>query len=131
KWLPEKINQFLITRYSHKNKISVGNHLIAKTCDELIYYLLNAENLQNPSHPFTLLMIEQEFLSLSVLLMKLVLISPRSYRTLILSLSELIDHFCDKREAECAWLTSFIETIQVVLTLAVKEAQYYSFTSAA
>jgi hypothetical protein len=131
KWLPEKISKFLVTRYSSKNQIAVGHHLITKTCDELIAYLLDPENLKDPTHPFTLLMIEQEFLSLSILLLKLVLISPRSYGQLMRSLNELIRHFSPKPQAECEWLMSFLETMQVILTLAVQESQYYSLASAA
>jgi hypothetical protein len=131
KWLPEKISKFLVTRYPGKDEIIVGHHLVTKTCDELIAYLLDAENLQDPTHPFTLLMIEQEFLSLSILLLKLVLISPRSYGQLMQSLNELIRHFSPKPQEECEWLISFLETMQVILTLAVQESQYYSFAPAA
>ena len=131
KWLPEKIKKFLITRYPSKNEIAVGHHLITKTCDELIAYLLDAENLQDPTHPFTLLMIEREFLSLGILLLKLVLVSPRSYGQLMQSLNDLTLHFSHKPETECEWLMGFLETMQVILTLAVQESQYYSAAPAA
>ena len=131
KWLPEKLEQHLAELYSEKNGVSVGHHLITKTCNEIIQYLLNPESFADPTHPFTLLMIQREFLSLSIILLKLVLISPRSYGQLIMSLNELMDQHRHKSHDECEWLTGLLETMQVILTLGVNESQYYSFPTAA
>lgn len=130
KWLPKKLEQHLTELYSEKNSVTVGHHLITKTCDEIISYLLNPESFADPTHPFTLLMIQREFLSLSIILLKLVLISPRSYGQLMSSLNDLIQHNSHKEKAECEWLVGLLETMQVILTLVVNEGQYYSFNGA-
>lgn len=124
KWLPRKLNQYLSGLSPEKNPIKVGQHLITKTCNQLIDYLLNPAHVQNPTHPFLLMMIEQEFLSLSVLLLKLVLISPHSYKILMLALNNLISYFKAHPEQECGWLKGFMETLQVVFTLGLDEGQY-------
>ncbi|AFY37576.1 hypothetical protein Lepto7376_1219 [[Leptolyngbya] sp. PCC 7376] len=131
KWLPKKMEQHLDTIYPEKSSVTVGHHLITKTCDETICYLLNPESFVDPTHPFTLMMIQREFLSLSIILLKLVLISPRSYGQLIQSLNDLMQHYRHKSQDECEWLTGLLETVQVILTLGVNEAQYYSFANAA
>ncbi|OKH17410.1 hypothetical protein [[Limnothrix rosea] IAM M-220] len=130
KWLPQKLEQHLAELHPEKNSVTVGHHLITKTCDEIIRYLLNPESFADPTHPFTLLMIQREFLSLGIILLKLVLVSPRSYGQLVISLNELMQHYHHKSKAECEWLTGLLETVQVILTLAVNEGQYYSFTKA-
>ena len=109
----------------------MGHHLITKTCDEIIQYLLNPESFADPTHPFTLMMIQREFLSLGIILLKLVLVSPRSYGQLISSLNELIYQHRNKSQEDCEWLTGLLETVQVILTLGVQESQYYSFPTAA
>lgn len=131
KWLPRKLEQHLETLDPDKNDVMLGHHLIAKTCNEIIGYLLNPESFADPTHPFTLLMIQREFLSLSIILLKLVLISPRSYGSLIIALDNLMQEYSQKPKAECEWLTGLLETVQVILTLAVNEGQYYSFATAA
>lgn len=127
KWLPGKLEPYLLSLDTRKEKVQVGEHLITKTCNSLITYLLNPANLQDPSHPFTLLMMQGEYLSLSILLLKLVLLSPRSYGPLMQALDAFIGHYGDKEETECEWLIGLVETVQVVLTLGVKESQNFSF----
>jgi hypothetical protein len=127
KWLPGKLEPYLLGLETRKDNIQVGEHLITKTCNSLINYLLKPANLKDPSHPFTLLMMQGENLSLSILLLKLVLLSPRSYGTLMQALDELIRNYADQEEAECEWLISLVETMQVILTLGMKESQNFSF----
>lgn len=130
KWLPNKLGQHLELFDADKNDVTLGRHLVTKTCNEIISYLLNPNSFADPTHPFTLLMIQRDFLSLSVILLKLVLMSPHSYSPLILALDNLMQAYRHKPKAECEWLTGLLETMQVILTLAVKEDQYYASAAA-
>jgi hypothetical protein len=120
-WLSEKIDQHLFNLYPTKNTIKVNSHLITQTVNALIGYLINPKNLEDPSHPFTLLMIQQDCISLCILLLKLILISPQSHTKLVLSLNSLLAAYTDQSEDQAPWLISFLETMQVIFALAIQE----------
>lgn len=121
KWLPEKINQHLFNLYPQKNHLPIDEHLKTKTVDALVRHLIHPKNLQDPNHPFTLLMIQQDCISLSILLLKLILIAPQSYTNLLLSLNLLLTFYSEKPQDEAPWLVSFLETFQVIFTLVRQE----------
>ena len=122
-WLPRKIRGYLLDVNTEKNNFQVGSHLLKKTCNATIDYLLNPENLKDPSHPFTVLMVQNEFLTLSVLLLKLILISPGSYAHLMLALNELLAANLNMPQQTNSWLICFLETMRVVMTIGLQNSK--------
>ncbi|AFY39688.1 hypothetical protein Lepto7376_3491 [[Leptolyngbya] sp. PCC 7376] len=123
-WLPRKIRGYLLDLNTEKNSYQVGSHLLKKTCNATVDYFLNPENLKDPSHPFTVLMVQNEFLTLSVLLLKLILISPGSYAHLMLALNKLLAANLDMPQQSNSWLICFLETIRVVMTIGLQNSQW-------
>lgn len=131
KWFPDKLNQYLAGLYPQANDTSLDVSLISETANALITYLLKPENFQDPAHPFLLLMIQQEYLTISMLLLKLVLIAPSSYLHLMAALSDLLNFYRGQGREDSQWLIGLFETIQVILTLVINEGQFYGFTQVA
>lgn len=117
RWLPEKLDQYLAKRYPHRSTVALDPAMISSACRVLIDYLLNPCHMQDLSHPLPVLMVQREYLTLSILLFKLVLISPENYGALLKALGNLLGQYQDDPKDECQWLKGFFETIQVILAL--------------
>ncbi|ACA98658.1 hypothetical protein [Picosynechococcus sp. PCC 7002] len=124
KWLPDKILQHLKQCYPAGDSITLDRALITDVCRNLIHYLLNPEHLQDLSHPLPVLMIQREYLTHSILLLKLVLVAPETYGELMQALNLLLGQYQDQPKAECQWLMGFFETVQVILALVLTAPQY-------
>ena len=124
KWLPDKVLQHLRQCYPEGDSITLNRELIADVCRNLIHYLLNPEHLQDLSHPLPVLMIQREYLTLSILLLKLVLVAPETYGELVQALNLLLGQYQDQPKEECQWLMGFFETVQVILALVLTAPQY-------
>jgi hypothetical protein len=125
RWLPEKFEQYLRQRYPHSEAIALDQVVVNYVCQGIIDYLLNPNHLQDLSHPLPVLMIQREYLTLSILLLKLVLLAPENHARLLLRLSVLLDEYRHYPKAECQWLRGFFETIQVILVLVLPSPQVY------
>ncbi len=117
KWLPEKFTQYLKQRYPHGEMIHLEPAVVNHISMNLIDYLLDPSCLQDLSHPLPVLMIQREYLTLSILLLKLVLLAPENHGRLLWRLNILLEQYREHPKAECQWLRGFFETIQVVLVL--------------
>ena len=115
-WLQASIANYLDSLYPQYNNKVVDGSLLLRICKRLIGFLLKPD-WESSSHPFTFLAKRGNYLTLAMLLLKIILICPSSYKHLIFCTVALIEEYKDQPEPECQWLIGFIETLRVVLTL--------------
>ncbi|MBV5262250.1 hypothetical protein FLX56_28110 [Synechococcus moorigangaii CMS01] len=124
KWLPSKFQNYLSQHYPHGTNLPLDQGVVNYVCRDLIDYLLDPCYLQDLSHPLPVLMIQREYLTLSILLLKLVLLAPQHHARLLQTLGVLLGKYQDYPKTECQWLRGFLETIQVILALVLTSPQY-------
>lgn len=98
-------------------------HLLLRTCNRVIEYL-TILNLGKPSALFISLAMQGKALSLVIVLLRIVLLCPQASTHLECCLAQLIQHYESESEAECQWLISFLEVLQVTLTIYDENVRY-------
>ncbi len=100
-----------------------NSHLILRSCNRLIEYL-TTQKQGKPSRLFTLLALQGEYLTLAILLLKLILVSKSSYIHLEVCIGYLIQYYENESESDCQWLIKFLETLKVTLTVYAENIRY-------
>ena len=101
--------------------LSTGLHL--RTCNYLIK-CLTVENSGKPTALFLLFATQLNPLTLAILILKLILISPHSRTYLELCCARLIQYYQDDSATECEWLINFLELSQIAITIYGDNVQY-------
>lgn len=123
KSLKMQLTQKLDALYQHEDRQVLRNGLILRTCNRMIEYLTIDKNNQ-PSDLFVLIASQGNALSLGILLLKVLLISPPSRTFLELCMSKLIDYYGNYSEQDCQWVINFLEVSQIILTLYTENVKY-------
>jgi len=63
-------------------------------------------------------------LTLAILILKIILISPYSQTYLELCFARLIQYYQDESAGDCQWLINFLEVCQIALTIYGENVQY-------
>lgn len=95
--------------------LRTGNYLIK---------CLTVENSGKPTPLFVLCLTQLNPLTLAILILKIILISPYSRTYLELCFARLIQYYQDNSAAECQWLINFLEVCQIALTIYGENVQY-------
>ncbi|MBW3587719.1 MAG: hypothetical protein KY448_18325, partial [Cyanobacteria bacterium 0813] len=90
--------------------LKIGLHL--RTCNYLIK-CLTVENSGEPTALFLLFATQLNPLTLAILILKIILVSPHSRTYLELCCARLIQYYQDNSAAECQWLINFLELSQI------------------
>ncbi|MEG4210124.1 hypothetical protein [Microcoleus sp. S13_B4] len=98
-----------------------GLHL--RTCNYLIK-CLTVENSGEPTALFLLFATQLNPLTLAILILKIILISPHSRTYVELCCARLIQYYQDNSDTECQWLIKFLEVTQIALTIYGENVQY-------
>lgn len=106
----------LTTLYEDYDEEPWDHHLCLRSCNRIIDYL-TTENRKEPSFLLTLMMMQEQSLSLVIILLKLILISRNSYSHLEGRIANLIEYYDQQSEVDCQWLIDFLEALQVTLTI--------------
>jgi len=101
----------------------LNSSLILMTCNKVIK-LLTLEKVGHPSTAFTLLVAQDNPLTLAVMLLKLVLISPNSRTHLEVCIALLIRHYQRKPPHKCQAFIKFLEICKIALTIYAENVQY-------
>ncbi|HLO48881.1 MAG TPA: hypothetical protein VK211_10745 [Kamptonema sp.] len=101
----------------------LNNSLILMTCNKVIK-LLTLEKIGHPSAVFTLLVAQDNPLTLAVMLLKLILISPNSRTHLEVCIALLIRHYQRKPAQKCQAFIKFLEICKIALTIYAENVQY-------
>lgn len=109
--------------YNEHDDEPVDQPLLLRTCDRLIDALMT-EDQATPSEMFTLLLTQSSSITLAVILLKLVLISPSSHAYLEARIANLITYYNQFPRQECQWVIHFLEVFRVIFTLYTDDVEY-------
>ncbi|MCW6038146.1 hypothetical protein K4A83_17985 [Spirulina subsalsa FACHB-351] len=104
--------------YTHHDDVPWDAGLLLRTCKRVLSYLLNPPDDPEANHPFNVLTRRNHYLTLTILVLKILLICPNSYQHMITYVSALIQRYQGESVEKCQWLINFLETLTVVLTIA-------------
>ncbi|MDM9380052.1 hypothetical protein QUB80_04980 [Chlorogloeopsis sp. ULAP01] len=123
----ETLNQQLLDRLlnwkSEYDEEIIDKDLLLRTCNRIIDYL-TIENTQEPSPLFVLLLSQGHPLTLVIVLLKIILISPNSRSHLEARIAHLIHHYEQYSETECKWLINFIEIFSITFAIYAENVEY-------
>ncbi|MFB2934545.1 hypothetical protein ACE1B6_04645 [Aerosakkonemataceae cyanobacterium BLCC-F154] len=118
-----QLAQNLATLYQHEDRQVLQNGLILRTANRMIEHLTINKNKQ-PSDLFVLIASQGNPLTLGILILKLLLISPASRTYLELCMSKLIDYYGNYSEEDCQWVINFLEITKIILTVYTGDIKY-------
>lgn len=119
--LYQRIQKQLQSIYPEENNTIINELLILQTCNEILAYLIDPRNSVNITHPVTILLLKNDYLVLSIILLKIILICPESYNYLICRLASFLHNYQNTSASDCKWLIGFLETFKVVLAFGLEE----------
>ena len=100
-----------------------NDELLIRTCNRLLEFLTSSKN-GKPSKLFTLLASQERTLIMVLLLLKLVLICKQSRHHLEFCIVHLIKYYDDNNSLDCQWFSTFLETLEVALTISLENVHY-------
>jgi len=118
-----QLTQKLELVYQHENRQPLRNGLILRTANRMIEYLTIGNN-NKPSDLFILIASQGNPLTLAILILKVILISPPSRTYLELSIAKLIDYYGNYSEEDCQWVINFLEVTKMILTMYTENVKY-------
>lgn len=123
KVLRQQLGAKLDTLYSEYNSDVVDPSLQLRTCNRVIDYLMT-EDRRSPSSLFTLLISQGKSISLAILLLKLVLISPNSRQYLEARIADIVRYYEQFPKDRCTWIINFLEVFQVTFAIYAENVEY-------
>jgi hypothetical protein len=118
-----KLTEKLMDLYVNRDLQAVDEALFLRTCNRVIEYL-TTENEQQPTPLFILLLSKGSPLTLVVVLLKLILISPYSRIHLESRIASLIRYYENCSEQECQWVIHFFEVFRITMTIHAENIEY-------
>lgn len=97
--------------------------ILLRTCNRLIEYLTTLKQ-GKPSQLFTFLALQGKYLTLAIILLKIILISKNSYVHLESCVGHLVHYYENQLETECKWFINFLEVLQIILTIYAENIRY-------
>ncbi|MGD1929157.1 MAG: hypothetical protein ACFB12_09610 [Leptolyngbyaceae cyanobacterium] len=123
KVLRQKIDARLASLYEDYHDAEVDPSLRLRTCNRIIDQLMT-EDKQSPSELFTLLLSQNNALSLAIILLKLILISQNSHLYLEARIADLIRYYEQFPQEDCTWVINFLEIFQVTFAIYAENVEY-------
>ncbi|MEO0539441.1 MAG: hypothetical protein AAFZ80_01105 [Cyanobacteria bacterium P01_A01_bin.105] len=123
KVLKQSLTEKLDRLYRKHDKRVVDRSLTLRTSNRLIDYLMT-EDQQHPSPLFTMLLSKGNPLTMAVLLLKVVLISPNSHPYLEARIADLIRYYEQFPRNECQWIINFLEIYSVTFAIYSSDVEY-------
>lgn len=119
----QKLTEKLEILYEAYHEQDVNEALILRTCNRIIEYL-TTEDQKKPSALFVLLLSQGHPLTLVIVLLKIILISPHSRTHLENCIANLIQYYVDYPEDECRWVVNFFEVFNITFAIHADNVQY-------
>ena len=119
----EQITNILGSFHPDNDQEILNTSLHLRTCNYLIK-CLTVENSGKPTPSFLQCIAQQNPLTLAILILKIILISPYSQTYLELCFARLIQYYQDESAGDCQWLINFLEVCQIALTIYGENVQY-------
>ncbi|MDX2229737.1 MAG: hypothetical protein NW220_08870 [Leptolyngbyaceae cyanobacterium bins.349] len=121
--LRAKISEKLDNLYQNHNQDVISDGLLLRTCNRIID-TLTTENQTEPSPLFIQLLSHGSPITLVIVLLKLILISPYSRTHLEARIAGLIQHYQNYPDEECDWVVNFLEIFNVTFAIHAENVQY-------
>lgn len=121
--LNRTLSEKLAGLYESHHQETVDGALHLRTCNKVVEYL-TTENQQEPSDLFILLLSQGNPLTLAIVLLKIILISPNSRIHLETCIAKLIQYYMDYPESECQWVVNFLEVFNITFAIHADNVQY-------
>lgn len=118
-----RLSEKLEDLYVSYNRETVTSALILRTCNRIID-ALTTENQTEPSPLFVQLLTQGNALTLVIVLLKIILICKHARTHLEARMADLIQHYQDYSENECAWVVNFLEVFNVTFAIYAENVQY-------
>ena len=121
--LETRLLQKLDGLYVKFNDKPLHPSLALLTSNRVIDYLMT-EDAETPSSLFSLLLTNGRPLTLAIVLLKLILISPNSHPYLDARIADLIHYYEQFPREQCQWIINFLEIYGVTLAICGSDVQY-------
>lgn len=125
--LNEKIRQKLQKRLEnievHCQRDRLSNRLHQETCEQMIKFLMS-ETGHTPSSLFIVLLSQGNPLSLTILLLKLVLICPPARSQLDRCAAQLLQYYQAFESKDCRWVAYFFDILNVTFAIYTENIHY-------
>lgn len=121
--LKTKLDEKLSVLYEDFNEQRLNKALLLKTCNRVVEYL-TMKKYGEPSSLFVVLASQGNPLTLSIILLKILLICPSSRTHLEVSLASLIEYYENFSQEECHWVIKFLEVTRIILAIYTENVQY-------
>jgi hypothetical protein len=102
---------------------TINKHFLLRLCNRVID-CLTTENASEPSPLFVMLLSQGHPLTLVVVLLKIILISPNSRSHLEIKMADLIRYYDQYPEEECQWVINFIEIFNITFAIYAENVEY-------
>ena len=123
KLLQEKLDRKLENLYEIHDGDDLTKELVLMTCKRTIEFF-TTEDAYRPSFLFLLLANGGHPLTLSILLIKILMLCRSARKHLELCIAKLIQYYESAEEEECRWLINFLEVFDLVFTIYIENVQY-------
>ncbi|MEM7794451.1 MAG: hypothetical protein AAF579_08355 [Cyanobacteria bacterium P01_C01_bin.118] len=121
--LENRLRHKLDGLYVKFNEQALDPSLTLLTSNRVIDYLMT-EDCETPSPLFSLLLTNGRPLTLAIILLKLILVSPNSHPYLDARIADLIHYYGQFPREECQWIINFLEIYGVTLAICGSDVQY-------
>lgn len=121
--LKTRLAKKLEVLYQTSNEEELSNDMLLKTCNRVIEYL-TTEKDGEPSQIFVSLASQGNPLTLSIIILKLILICPPSRTHLEVCMAKLIHNYESYSSEECHWVINFLEISKIILTIYTENVRY-------
>ncbi|MBT9312500.1 hypothetical protein [Leptothoe kymatousa] len=121
--LETRLGNKLNSLYTQSDQKPLDASLALLTNNRVIDCLMT-EDAETPSSLFTLLLTNGRPLTLAIVLLKLILISPNSHPYLDARIADLIRYYEQFPREECQWIIHFLEIYSVTLAICGSDVQY-------
>ncbi|MGA9379299.1 MAG: hypothetical protein WBV73_11070 [Phormidium sp.] len=119
----QNLSAKLETIYAEHDEELLNQALILRSCNRVIEFL-TIENRQDPAELLVLLLSQGNPLTLVVVLLKIILISPNSRSHLESCVATLIEYYQKYPEAECQWIIYFLELFNITFAIYAENVEY-------
>ncbi len=99
-----------------ENNEIINEALLTKTCQSFIE-ILTTDNRDEPSELFKLFVPKVSPLTLAIIFLKIILVSPKSRETLEKNIAKLITYYKLKKDQDVKWFINFLDVYNVTATI--------------
>jgi hypothetical protein len=121
--LLQRLSKRLAELMPERNHDPIDEELIFLTNNRIIEFL-TTEDGETPAPLFNLLISQGGPLTLVIVMLKLVLVAPKTRNRLEYCVAKLILHYEEYSKQDCNWFIGFLEVFSVTFAIYVEDVQY-------